>query len=157
MELARDTRTLFKRLMGKEDQSYVSRGSNSITTKKTTNNNNKKKRYTSTSTGDSDSDHYQLSHHSVYRQLLVAPDFMLPSFVHLIHRERRNALAGKKASIHAKMNGLDEPEITHALYDASEAGVKIRYTSNIHYSIIINILIRFININFTIITNMQYC
>ena len=42
-----------------------------------------------------------------------------------IHREARNARAGKKARIMAKMNSLLEPQIIHALYKASRAGVKI--------------------------------
>ncbi len=42
-----------------------------------------------------------------------------------INNEARNAAAGKKARIIAKMNALLEPEIISALYKASQAGVSI--------------------------------
>ena len=46
---------------------------------------------------------------------------------HVVDRkyEARHAREGKKARIIAKMNALLEPEIIAALYDASQAGVKI--------------------------------
>ena len=40
-------------------------------------------------------------------------------------RERKNAEAGKKAFIRAKMNSLCDPDIIEALYQASHAGVEI--------------------------------
>jgi len=42
-----------------------------------------------------------------------------------IRREARNARAGRKAYIAAKVNALLEPTVIDALYDASRAGVKI--------------------------------
>ncbi len=42
-----------------------------------------------------------------------------------IHNETRLAIAGKRAHIIAKMNALLEPVIISALYEASQAGVKI--------------------------------
>ena len=42
-----------------------------------------------------------------------------------IQTETRNARAGRKARIVAKMNALLEPEIIAALYEASQAGVRI--------------------------------
>ncbi|MEK7232089.1 MAG: RNA degradosome polyphosphate kinase, partial [Pseudomonadota bacterium] len=42
-----------------------------------------------------------------------------------IQTETRNARAGHKARIVAKMNALLEPEIIAALYEASQAGVRI--------------------------------
>ncbi len=42
-----------------------------------------------------------------------------------IQTETRNARAGRKAHIVAKMNALLEPEIIAALYEASQAGVRI--------------------------------
>jgi polyphosphate kinase len=42
-----------------------------------------------------------------------------------IQRETDLAGAGKRASIMAKMNALQEPQVIHALYDASRAGVKV--------------------------------
>ena len=42
-----------------------------------------------------------------------------------IHRETELAKAGKRGMIIAKMNALLEPQVIHALYNASRAGVKI--------------------------------
>ncbi len=42
-----------------------------------------------------------------------------------IQREIRNAKAGKDARIIAKVNSLNEPQLIDALYEASQAGVKI--------------------------------
>ena len=42
-----------------------------------------------------------------------------------IRAETETARAGGKARIIAKMNSLQEPQIIHALYEASQAGVKI--------------------------------
>ena len=61
-----------------------------------------------------------------FRRLLVAPVNMRDRFVELIDTEAENALAGRPAGIIAKMNGLDDPVIVHALYRASQAGVQIR-------------------------------
>ena len=61
-----------------------------------------------------------------YRRLLVAPVNMRDRFVELIDTEAANALVGRPAGIIAKMNGLDDPVIAHALYRASQAGVPIR-------------------------------
>ena len=58
-------------------------------------------------------------------KLLVAPIWMKKSFLRLIEREKKNALAGKQAFIRAKMNSLCDPDIIEALYAASAAGVQI--------------------------------
>ena len=58
-------------------------------------------------------------------RLLVAPIWMKNSFLYMIERERKNAEAGKKAFIRAKMNSLCDPDIIEALYQASHAGVEI--------------------------------
>lgn len=60
-----------------------------------------------------------------YRKLLVAPVTMRPRFMDMIHREIANAKAGRKGRIIAKMNQLEDPEIIHALYAASQVGVQI--------------------------------
>jgi polyphosphate kinase len=60
-----------------------------------------------------------------YRKLLVAPVIMRERFILKIHREMEHARAGKEARIVAKMNALQDQEIIDALYEASEAGVKI--------------------------------
>ena len=43
----------------------------------------------------------------------------------MIEREKKHALAGKKAHIIAKMNSLCDRDIIAALYDAAANGVKI--------------------------------
>lgn len=60
------------------------------------------------------------------RELIVAPDMMLPRILHLIRREAEHARAGRASGIVAKMNGLIDPDVIAALYDASRAGVRIR-------------------------------
>ena len=60
-----------------------------------------------------------------YRKLLVAPVTMKRRFLEMIQRETEIARAGRSARIIAKMNSLADNEISHALYDASQAGVEI--------------------------------
>ncbi len=60
-----------------------------------------------------------------YRKLLVAPVNMRTHFIEMIKQETQFALAGKAARIIAKMNGLEDPAIVRALYEASQAGVSI--------------------------------
>jgi polyphosphate kinase len=57
--------------------------------------------------------------------LLVAPSSMRPRLLALIEREIANRNSEKPARIVAKMNQLEDPEIIHALCDASAAGVPI--------------------------------
>lgn len=59
------------------------------------------------------------------RGALVAPHQLLPAIVNFIERERDNARNGLPARITAKMNGLSDPDVVDALYDASCAGVEI--------------------------------
>ncbi len=60
-----------------------------------------------------------------FRKLLVAPVNMRERFVELIETEIENAMQGKPARIIGKMNGMEDPVLTHKLYEASQAGVKI--------------------------------
>jgi polyphosphate kinase len=60
-----------------------------------------------------------------YKKLLVAPVNMKEQFLKKIARETSNAKAGFPARIIAKVNSLEERDITEALYEASQAGVKI--------------------------------
>ena len=60
-----------------------------------------------------------------WNKLMVAPIWLKDRFVSLIRRETENARAGKEARIIAKMNSLCDPVIIKALYEASNAGVKI--------------------------------
>jgi polyphosphate kinase len=59
------------------------------------------------------------------RQLWVSPFTLHNQVLQAIQTEIKNAQAGKRAHIIAKMNSLVEPEVIMALYEASQAGVKI--------------------------------
>ena len=61
----------------------------------------------------------------LFRGSLVAPSQLLPSMLALITAETENARAGKPSGICIKVNGLSDPDIVNALYDASVAGVPI--------------------------------
>jgi polyphosphate kinase len=58
-------------------------------------------------------------------QLWQAPFTLHPNLIEAIRAEADNARAGEKARIVAKMNALLEPTVIIALYEASQAGVKI--------------------------------
>jgi len=60
-----------------------------------------------------------------FKQLIVAPNGMREAFLSLIAREKENAKEGKPARIIGKMNALVDPDIIHALYEASQAGTEI--------------------------------
>jgi polyphosphate kinase len=57
--------------------------------------------------------------------LLVAPADLAGEFLAMIGREADNARAGREACIIAKMNALLDANIIRALYEASQAGVRI--------------------------------
>jgi polyphosphate kinase len=59
------------------------------------------------------------------KKMLSAPFTLHSTMVDHIRREAKNAKAGKKALVRAKMNSLIEPLIIEELYKASQAGVKI--------------------------------
>ncbi len=65
------------------------------------------------------------SHQTKYRQLLVAPINLRERMLELIDRETANKIAGKEAKIIVKINSLTDDKTVHALYRASQAGVKI--------------------------------
>lgn len=60
-----------------------------------------------------------------WHKLEAAPIGLRRKFLEMIKNETRNALAGRKAVIMAKMNSLVDTEIISALYQAASAGVKI--------------------------------
>lgn len=61
-----------------------------------------------------------------YKYLLVAPFYMRKRLIQLVNKEISNAKAGKVAYIMLKMNSLVDPEMISKLYEASNAGVKIK-------------------------------
>jgi len=61
-----------------------------------------------------------------YKHLLVAPWDMRKRYVNLINKEIANAKDGKDAFIWMKLNSLVDVEMISKLYQASEAGVKIK-------------------------------
>ncbi len=60
-----------------------------------------------------------------YRRLLVAPFNMREKFNQLIERESEHARQSRPARIIAKMNSLEDRDMTERLYAAGQAGVKI--------------------------------
>ncbi|MBK8978980.1 MAG: polyphosphate kinase 1 [Planctomycetes bacterium] len=59
------------------------------------------------------------------RCLLVAPYTLRSRLMELIENETANARAGRPASIRAKINAIVDPKVIQALYEASQAGVRI--------------------------------
>ncbi len=60
------------------------------------------------------------------KHLLIAPFNLKDEFIKLIDQEIQNARSGKEAYMILKMNSLEEPEMIKKLYEASQAGVRIR-------------------------------
>lgn len=60
-----------------------------------------------------------------YKHLLIAPINMFQRFKQMIEREIENHRQGKPSLIIAKMNNMEENDISIALYGASVSGVKI--------------------------------
>lgn len=62
---------------------------------------------------------------SDYKQLLIAPINMFARFKSMVEREAENSKAGKPSQIIAKMNNMEENDISLALYKASQSGVMV--------------------------------
>jgi polyphosphate kinase len=60
-----------------------------------------------------------------FRKIVVAPTALRPWALERIRREAAHARTGRPARILAKMNALVDSEVIQALYDASNAGVRI--------------------------------
>jgi polyphosphate kinase len=65
------------------------------------------------------------SAHQEYRKLLVAPKVLRRGLVKLIQREIDLQGQGKEGHMILKMNALEDSEMIHLLYKASQAGVKV--------------------------------
>lgn len=61
-----------------------------------------------------------------YKHLIVSPFYMRKKFKKLIKNEIKMAQAGKEAYIYIKLNNLVDVEMIDRLYQASQAGVKIK-------------------------------
>lgn len=61
-----------------------------------------------------------------FYHLVLSPFFLRNKIISLIENEIKNAKEGKKAYIYLKLNNLTDTEIITNLYEASNAGVKIR-------------------------------
>lgn len=57
--------------------------------------------------------------------MLTSPFNLFDAMLEKIHRETEHARAGRDARIIVKVNSLNEPHVVDALYEASQAGVKI--------------------------------
>lgn len=60
-----------------------------------------------------------------YEHLLVAPFNMRDRFLQLIDREIEHARAGRGGRLTIKLNGLSDSQLIAALYQASQAGVRV--------------------------------
>ena len=61
-----------------------------------------------------------------YKKLLVSPHSSRPGLLSMIEREIKHARDGYRGFIFLKCNNLVDQELTHKLYEASQAGVEIR-------------------------------
>lgn len=61
-----------------------------------------------------------------YKHLIVSPHYSRGRFYKLIDREIHNAMAGRPAYINLKMNSLSDFSMIDKLYEASNAGVKMK-------------------------------
>jgi polyphosphate kinase len=61
-----------------------------------------------------------------YKHLIVSPHYTRSKFYKLIERETNNAIMGRPAYINLKMNSISDYPIIDKLYEASNAGVKIK-------------------------------
>ena len=59
------------------------------------------------------------------KRLMASPFTLHKGLLSKIEREAKHARAGKRGHIIAKMNAINEASVIRALYDASQAGVKI--------------------------------
>lgn len=62
----------------------------------------------------------------VYRHLIKSPLYLRRKIYQLIDNEIKNARAGKEAYIILKLNSLVDNEVIYKLYQANQAGVKIK-------------------------------
>lgn len=66
-----------------------------------------------------------LTQASAMSRMLASPFSLFDALIKKIRRETTNAKDGKAARVIAKVNSLSEPQLINALYEASQAGVKV--------------------------------
>ena len=71
-----------------------------------------------------------------FKHLVVAPFTFRERMVELVLTETKNARKGKKAAIDLKLNNLTDPDMIGLLYEAAEAGVKVRLNVRGMYSLL---------------------
>jgi polyphosphate kinase len=76
-------------------------------------------------------DNYRVSD---FKHLIVAPVGFREGMVKLVKTEIKNARRGKEAYIHLKLNNIADPEMIGLLYEAADAGVKLRLNVRGMYS-----------------------
>lgn len=68
---------------------------------------------------------YEKKEPHAFKQIVIAPQFLARRLLAHIKEETENSRAGKNARIFAKVNALVDEKIIAALYQASQAGVKV--------------------------------
>jgi polyphosphate kinase len=71
-----------------------------------------------------------------FYHLVLSPFFLRNKINQMIDNEIRNAQKGKKAYIYIKINNITDTDIIEQLYEASNAGVKIRIIARGMFSLI---------------------
>jgi len=71
-----------------------------------------------------------------FKHLVVAPFAFRDKMSELVRNETKNAQKGKRAAIDLKLNNLTDPTLISLLYEAAEAGVKVRLNVRGMYSVL---------------------
>ena len=71
-----------------------------------------------------------------YKHLLVSPFTTRKAFMDLIDKEIKESKSGRRAEIFLKLNNLTDHNIINKLYDASEAGVKVKLLVRSMFSLV---------------------
>jgi polyphosphate kinase len=74
-----------------------------------------------------------------FNHLIVSPFSTRKKLIKLINKEIKNAQKGEKAAIFLKLNNLVDTKIIQALYQASQAGVKIKLIVRSMFSLVTGI------------------
>jgi len=73
-----------------------------------------------------------------YKHLIVSPFNVRKKLVKLVREEIKNAKKGREAFIHLKLNNLTDPKMIKLLYEACDAGVKIKLNVRGMFSLLPN-------------------